>query len=308
MIAEADGLTTEDLRRLVIAYTSELSLHEERINRINVFPVADADTGSNMVGTMRAVVDAMSNAPDELPGFARVVRRAALMGARGNSGIILSQWLRGFFGELSEGGNPVSPPRLADALQAASEAAYGAVESPREGTILTVARMAAEATLEPHACTSVASVWSAAARGGDEALDRSTELLEVLRRHEVVDSGAYGLSILFDVASGAPVQERGEGRVGSDDGNGAGPESGGSRERFEVTLLLETTDIGGLREAWSRLGDSVDISGGDDGDPFACHVHTCDVDAVIAAASASGRAYRVRVMPLPLASSVTGAG
>ncbi len=272
------------------AYTQALADHEDDINQLNVFPVADADTGSNMFGTMRGVTDAIDTMPGDMAEVAKKIRRAALMSAKGNSGIILSQWLRGFTAHLAETGD-ASPKELSAAITAASDSAYSAVEEPKEGTILTVARVAAE-TSAAAVDAGVRDVWVAAAQGGDAALMETPEHLAVLREHGVVDSGGYGLAVLFEVASGGPVKSMRchSAAISFDDASGG---------FYEVTFLLEAGDAAPLRARWSEIGDSVDITGGDDGDPYACHVHTADVGAAIEAGIEAGRPFRIQVTELP---------
>src|SRR5579859_7585430 len=138
--------TGADLRAALQAAAAWLSVNAERINALNVFPVPDGDTGTNMSLTLRAAVDSLTQLADDAPVnlVARSTYEAAMLGARGNSGVILSQLLRGFSQALAEE-RELTPAALAAALSTASDVAYQGVSRPVEGTILTVARVAAAA-------------------------------------------------------------------------------------------------------------------------------------------------------------------
>ena len=142
MTAESD---LELVRGLVGAALASLETSRTRIDDLNVYPVPDGDTGTNLTLTVRAVADAVASAePADRPGLAHAVARAALMGARGNSGVILSQIVRGVADTLAESTNGIDPALTARALRGASEAAYRAVRRPVEGTMLSVIRELAE--------------------------------------------------------------------------------------------------------------------------------------------------------------------
>src|SRR3954453_2484930 len=134
-------LGAADLRQAVIGYRDLLRAHQEAINRLNVYPVPDGDTGTNMALTLESVVAEVGDA-DEMRGVAKAISHGSLMGARGNSGVILSQILRGI-AKTCESCDGVDGPLFAEALAAAAGAAYGAVMRPVEGTILSVAKAAA---------------------------------------------------------------------------------------------------------------------------------------------------------------------
>src|SRR5436190_12589309 len=135
-------LAAGDLRQAVIGYRDLLRVHQEAINRLNVYPVPDGDTGTNMALTLESVVAEMGDA-DDMTSVTKAISHGSLMGARGNSGVILSQILRGI-AKTCDGSDAVDGPLFAEALAAASEAAYGAVMRPVEGTILSVCKAAAE--------------------------------------------------------------------------------------------------------------------------------------------------------------------
>src|SRR5829696_4554576 len=216
----------ERFRRVVSAAASHLEERRKEVNDLNVFPVADGDTGDNMALTLRAVSDELDRLDGQMVdeiGRTEVVNalaRAALMGARGNSGVILSQIVRGAAQELtSRPGELVDPMLVAAAFARAADAAYESVREPAEGTMLTVFREMAHsisrrlahmeaARLSPDATPAeqdavLAELLDAAVRDGEAAVARTPEQLEVLRESGVVDAGAHGLVvILAGVVSG----------------------------------------------------------------------------------------------------------
>jgi uncharacterized protein len=192
----------------VAAALAALEASRERIDNLNVYPVPDGDTGTNMTLTVRAVRDALETSDAATPEVAAAdVTRASLMGARGNSGVILSQLVRGA-AEALAGGGAVDAAALARALRAASDAGYAAVRQPQEGTILTVARELAERAEEvaPTAPT-LAEALADVVRHGEAALARTPEQLPLLREAGVVDAGGAGL---LELVRGIAAHVRGE--------------------------------------------------------------------------------------------------
>ncbi|MGH7508815.1 MAG: DAK2 domain-containing protein, partial [Gemmatimonadales bacterium] len=181
------------LARSVLAAADWVAAGREEINRINVFPVPDGDTGTNLKLTVRGIVEALD--ASEAAGraeLAREVTRAALMAARGNSGVILSQMVRGAAESLAKTDDVTA------ALRSASDAAYRAVRTPVEGTMLTVIRSAAEGAwqaVEPD--QGLAMVLNRAHDAAMDALRRTPEMLDILRQAGVVDAGGSGLVILL---------------------------------------------------------------------------------------------------------------
>jgi uncharacterized protein len=208
-------------RTVVEAALAELESRRREVNDLNVFPVADGDTGDNMALTLSAVLDELDrlSSQGDIDDIGRdeivdSVARAALLGARGNSGVILSQLLRGAAEELiSRPGELIDPVLVAAAMARAAERAYGSVREPAEGTILTVVReMAARVASEiahmdeprlhnrvddDTQNTMIAEVLEAALRSGELSVARGPELLPVLREAGVVDAGGYGLTVMF---------------------------------------------------------------------------------------------------------------
>src|SRR3954465_8821006 len=209
-------------RRVISSAYASLEARRQEVNDLNVFPVADGDTGDNMAMTLRAVMeelDRLDGQPVDEVGRTELVQalaRAALMGARGNSGVILSQIVRGAAEELaSRPGELVAPTLVAAAFAKAADAAYDSVREPAEGTMLTVfremahslsrqlahldaeqQRLAQNATPEQQDAV-LAEVLERAIEDGEKAVERTPEQLEVLRESGVVDAGGYGLVLIL---------------------------------------------------------------------------------------------------------------
>lgn len=211
-------LTTLDgilLKRLFESGTAWLEHNVEYVNRLNVFPVPDGDTGTNMLLTMRSAMREVSDSPSHSAAdVAATVAQGALMGARGNSGVILSQLLRGFSRTI-EGKSELTTRDIARALQHASEMGYKAVMKPVEGTILTVARAAAEQAVDAAEETDdICELQEQVVSAAKKALQRTPELLPVLKEAGVVDSGGQGLVAILDgmlryLNGDSPAQMRG---------------------------------------------------------------------------------------------------
>ena len=192
MSAEAD---LERLRGLVGGALASLETSRGRIDDLNVYPVPDGDTGTNLTLTVRAVAEAVAAAEEaDRPALARAVARAALMGARGNSGVILSQIVRGVADVLAEATNGDDPQLTARALRGASDAAYRAVRRPVEGTMLTVIReLAEEAERRAGDPEPLGDLLVELVRHGEGAVARTPAQLDILREAGVVDAGGAGL-------------------------------------------------------------------------------------------------------------------
>src|SRR5438105_8990589 len=179
---------------------SWLTANQEEVNRLNVFPVPDGDTGTNMLLTLQsAVEDIRDSEAKEVSKIAALAAHGSLMGARGNSGVILSQIFRGFAKHV-QGKAELTPAELADAFEEAANAAYRAVIKPTEGTILTVAREAGKAAKAAAAenNATVNSVIRAAVRAHKAATDNTPTQLAILREAGVVDAGGYGLQVILE--------------------------------------------------------------------------------------------------------------
>ncbi|HSL58432.1 MAG TPA: DAK2 domain-containing protein [Acidimicrobiales bacterium] len=308
-----ERLDADALRRSVAGFRDALRAHQAMINRLNVYPVPDGDTGTNMALTLESVVaelDGVGVDDDAGPMAAvcRAISHGSLMGARGNSGVILSQVLRGFT-EVVRDRPHVDAGSIAAALVAAASSAYGAVMRPVEGTILTVVREASAAAA--HAAESGADLVTtleAARQRGGEALERTPDLLPVLREAGVVDAGGTGFLLFLDallhVADGRPIPEptADEGIVGGHPHlvvpSSPHDEVGGDDLRYEVMYFLEAPDetIPAFKDVWAGIGDSIVVVGGDG--LWNCHIHTDDIGAAIEAAIDCGRPRQIRVTDL----------
>jgi hypothetical protein len=308
------ALGADDLRAVMGGFRDALRAHQADINRLNVYPVPDGDTGTNMALTLEAVVEELAGVAEgaSLADVCKAIGHGSLMGARGNSGVILSQLLRGMcerLGAAPEAG--VGPEELALALAHAAELARRAVVRPVEGTILTVASAAAQGAGAATEQTVLAVIESAHAAAAD-ALARTPEMLPVLAQAGVVDAGGSGFLLLLDalwlVVDGRPLPEpSGIELVVNLEGLSAaagGGSEGGSGEhnvgdlRYEVMYLLRAPDdsIDDFKEVWAGIGDSIVVVGGDG--LFNCHIHTDDIGAAIEAGVDAGRPQRIRVTDL----------
>src|SRR3981189_937777 len=187
-------------KRALRGSLSWLSAKHEEVNRLNVFPVPDGDTGTNMRLTLQAAVeDIKESDAAEVSRIAKLASHGSLMGARGNSGVILSQIFRGFARSV-EGKSTLTPTDLAGAFEEAANAAYRAVNKPTEGTILTVAREAgrAAATAASAPDANIPRVIAAATAGARAAVLKTPGQLQILREAGVVDAGGFGLQLILE--------------------------------------------------------------------------------------------------------------
>ena len=296
-------------RALVEAGLAALEARREEVNDLNVFPVADGDTGDNMVLTLRAVLSELDRLADASEGrtideigrdeIVASVARAALLGARGNSGVILSQLIRGAAEELiSRPGELVDPVLIGAALARAADQAYGSVRDPAEGTILTVVREMAhrvateiahipDARLQSDASTgeqdiAIASVIESALEAGQESVKRGPDLLPVLREAGVVDAGGYGLTVLLAGIVGAlrgteapALEHHRAARV-------THPQHISTTFRYCTNFAVTGTSLEQRRYIGEleKLGDSVLVVG--DQTTLKVHIHTDDPDAATA--------------------------
>jgi DAK2 domain fusion protein YloV len=302
-------------RRVVAAALDELEHRRQEVNDLNVFPVPDGDTGDNMAMTLRAVLeelDTLGDAPIDSLGRDKIVgavARAALLGARGNSGVILSQVVRGAAEELaSRPGELVDPVLVAAAFARAADAAYRSVREPAEGTMLTAVREMAhrlsqdlahmsKTRLGPDATAEeqdelLADVLERALVAGNEAVRRGPEQLRALREAGVVDAGAYGLTVIM---AGVIAALRGDGAVKLEhqDVSLAGrslhlPHHESSRYRFCTNFAVtgESLDPNVFTPRLEQIGDSVLVVG--DLQTLRVHVHTDEPDLAVAIFVAAG--------------------
>lgn len=279
----------------------------EEIDAINVYPVADGDTGTNLYLTVESAaesVDAVLDAHGDRTQALRAMAHGALIGARGNSGTILAQLLRGMSEILADTPGPDEARQLRRAFRRACESAYQAVAHPVEGTMLTVARAAADAAAGGEAAAVARSAYEAARK----ALAATPGQLDVLGDAGVVDAGGRGLvavlGALADALAGVvpPVQLTDPGRTAPPVPYGCGPGRDGTDPHvvpggpgYEVIYLLEAADsaVTALRARLDGLGDSLVVVGGDG--LWNVHIHVDDVGAAIEAGVEAGRPYRIKV-------------
>ena len=273
------------------------------IDALNVYPVPDGDTGTNVYLTLEAArveVDARcGDANPTLGDVATAFARGALMGARGNSGVIMSQILRGACDVLKVADENVSGATVTAMLRRGEELAYAAVAKPVEGTMLTVARAAADAAERAAELGGeTREVIEEAAAAAHRALARTPDLLPVLRDAGVVDAGGQSLTIVLDALKAAMNGEQRPDILITPQipPQAHAPSMDYTGPAFEVMYLLDADDVQGLRERLGDLGDSLVIVGGDG--LWNVHVHVDDVGAAIEAGIEVGRPHRIRVTHL----------
>ena len=279
-----------------------LEAHRRRIDDLNVYPVPDGDTGTNLLLTLRGIVDAFERSHATSSGdLARELSRAALMSARGNSGVIFSQILRGLADVLGADEN-VTALLLSRAVRNASDAAYRAVRDPVEGTILTVIReMAEEGETEAALARTPLDFLATVVARGDDALARTPTMLDVLGRAGVVDAGGAGL---VEIARGGALAAAGqplpEAPVEAEHLAAEAIHQELSRYRYCTGFVVEGEglDIAGLEKALDELGDSLLVVG--DASALKVHVHTDDPGAALSLATRIGVIEEVEIANMHL--------
>jgi DAK2 domain fusion protein YloV len=311
-VPDLDRLGADALRQTVVTFRDTLKRHQSDLNKLNVYPVPDGDTGTNMARTLDAVVAELEKpaVDGSLAAICAAISHGALMGARGNSGVILSQVLRGISATMRDATDH-GPATVATALRAAAAAAYEAVLKPVEGTILTVVRECAEAaSAAAQRNGSLAEVLRAARDEGRASLARTPEILPVLKDAGVVDAGGAGWLLFLDaalhVAAGEALPEpqelagpTTEQLIAVSRRTAAEGEVDVSELRYEVMFLLEIEDTTShaFKQAWGKVGDSIVVVGGEG--IYNCHIHTNDIGAAIEAPiGLGGRPHQIRVTDL----------
>ncbi|HET6830718.1 MAG TPA: DAK2 domain-containing protein [Solirubrobacterales bacterium] len=307
-------------RRIVETAYAHLDARRDEVNDLNVYPVADGDTGDNMALTMRAVlteldrIEAEGGEEADRAELVHAVARAALMGARGNSGVILSQIVRGAAEELAtRPGDLIDPVLVASAFSAAADAAYESVRNPAEGTMLTVVRAMANAASMHLARIAdadvnlasdlnqeqqdeiLAAVLEAITLAGEQAVQRTPGQLDVLAEAGVVDAGAHGLVlILAGMVAGLRGEEAPEVEIPAQaPARFSAPQHTDSRYRWCVNFIVQGEGLDGpaLEPSLRELGDSILIVGDDR--TLRVHVHTDDPPAARAVFDGQGTVSRV---------------
>jgi uncharacterized protein len=309
----------ERFRRVVKAAYAQLAIRRQEVNDLNVFPVADGDTGDNMALTMQAVMQELDRLdgqpiPADRDELVHAVARAALMGARGNSGVILSQIVRGAAEELaSRPGELVDPVLVAAAFARAADAAYESVRDPAEGTMLTVIREMAHAVSQHLAHMDrrrlteavnasaqdqlLADVLEVATRAGEEAVERTTDQLDVLAEAGVVDAGAHGLVVILagivaglrDDSDALPELPHHE------PARTTRPHHFDSRFRYCTNFIVTGSglDARSFVPRLEEIGDSVLVVG--DEATLKIHVHTDEPEVAVAVFEEAGDVQRLDV-------------
>ncbi|TPG16179.1 DAK2 domain-containing protein [Pedococcus bigeumensis] len=326
-----EALSAVDARRWAVLTRAAFAARRAEIDALNVYPVPDGDTGTNLYLSLDAALDSVRTEHEKagilgdasLAQECTAMARSLLLTARGNSGVILSQLVRGFAEAIAESGKDVADAAIiADGLERASQRAYASVTRPAEGTILTVARAAAAAGAAAVE-RGLAAVAEDALDAATEALKATTSQLPALERAGVVDAGAAGYLLLLEALArvvhqdDTHVGERMEvfadhsmrrredwshagGVVTPTGATGGSPTGEGDLvldgPAYEVMYLLRDSDeerVATLRDSLDRLGDSLLVVGGPD--LWNIHVHVDDVGAAVEAGIDAGRPYRVRV-------------
>ncbi|MDQ1736676.1 MAG: fatty acid kinase [Pseudonocardiales bacterium] len=323
-------LDASAVRRWCSMAAEDLEAHRGEIDDLNVFPIPDGDTGTNLALTLKSANEAVAGDRSSAAGAVlRAMARGALLGARGNSGVIVSQLLRGLADGL-DGAVEADAAMIVAALRRAADAAYAAVSRPVEGTILSVIKGAAEAA-EATTDADLATVVQACVSGARESLRRTPEQLAVLARAGVVDAGGRGLVVLLEalatvvVGWRAPDAPPGPSRTAPRNRAAleAIREAGSDAFAYEVQYLLHTTEEGieSLKSVLQPLGDSLVVVGAGevttgpgsahDSAPtglFNVHVHVNDVGAAIEAGIEVGRPHRITVTRFADQVAAEGAG
>src|SRR5215203_761326 len=309
-------------RRVISSAYASLEARRQEVNDLNVYPVADGDTGDNMAMTLRAVMEELDRLDDQevddvgRTELVQALARAALMGARGNSGVILSQIVRGAAEELaSRPGELVDPVLVASAFASAADAAYASVREPAEGTILTVFREMAHSIARQLAHLDagrqrlgsgvsdeqqdavLAEVLERAIQDGQKAVERTPEQLGILRESGVVDAGGYGLVLILagvvaglrgDAASVPDVDHQAAPRLSR-------PHHEDSRFRYCTNFIVSGSGLDS-REHLPRLealGDSVLVVG--DETTLKVHVHTDEPESAVSLFEGVGEVAKLDV-------------
>ncbi|MBI4328793.1 MAG: DAK2 domain-containing protein [Chloroflexi bacterium] len=298
--------TGQDWLRMFSVATRWLEANAESVNALNVYPVPDGDTGTNMVLTLHAALrETSAFAEADADAVARSMAHGALMGARGNSGVILSQYIGGLATGL-KGKQRVTAPDLAQALQAASEASYKAMSNPVEGTILTVGRAAAQGAVAraEHPDADLVAILAEAVLEAKTAVQKTPDLLPVLKEAGVVDAGGEGLYLLLQGALAflrgeeleAPPPTAEKPRIAASWFTSQRETALGFCTEFVLTGPALSADR--LRQEMARFGESESIVGDDK--LVRVHLHAQEPEAVLAYARSVGEVEQVSVRDMNL--------
>lgn len=308
-------ISSTDFRKMILTGSKTLEMNRAKVDALNVFPVPDGDTGTNMSLTLQSAVKELSGCPsNNMAELCDAVAKGALRGARGNSGVITSQILRGICSVFKENKN-IDAKTFAKALESGTKVAYGAVSIPKEGTILTVIRMMGEFAIKNAGKYSkdIDVFLDEIIKEGDRALAMTPELLPVLKKAGVVDSGGVGLMTIFrgwraalageeisEEALNAEAQPVKEEDVFGDNSDIVNLDLGEIEfayctEFFIINLKKSTTlsDIDRLKERLMSIGDSVICIG--DLELVKIHVHTNTPGVALSYAIELGELDRIKI-------------
>lgn len=291
------GLSVGQARSIVLAGFYALEARKQEVNDLNVYPVPDGDTGTNLCLTVRSVVDELRAAPDDL-GSAQVceaIANGALMGARGNSGVILSQMVRGALEPFAAGG-PLTVETVVSAFRRATDTAYRALRKPVEGTMLTVIREATEAAEAAGAGVAAGAFIDAVLEAGWNSVRRTPTLLKVLADAGVVDAGGYGLMVLLEgMARGGGTAPREEASELARQPTMVALEESESAYTYCTSFLVggHALDAATFEQALIPLGDSLLVVGTES--QLKVHIHTDEPGAVLTLATTRGVVREVEI-------------
>ena len=294
-----EKINGHDFYNMVVNASNRLLEESEYVNALNVFPVPDGDTGTNMSATFKAAVKEIENLNSVSIGeTSKKLAKGALMGARGNSGVILSQILRGISKGL-EGKEEVDSVELAIAIKEGSNSAYKAVMRPTEGTILSVIRAAAEAAIETDE-KDIVKFMEVVVTEAKVMLDKTPDLLPALKKAKVVDSGGMGLYIILkgmydalkddikaEIKDIKPSEAKMQGAQGTEDID----------IKFgyctEFIILSDASNANAFKADIESMGDSMIVVGYED--IIKVHIHTNDPGAVLAKAVKLGELSKIKI-------------
>jgi DAK2 domain fusion protein YloV len=284
------GLSVGQARSIVLAGFYALEARKQEVNDLNVYPVPDGDTGTNLCLTVRSVVEELRVAPEDLSPaqVCEVIAGGALMGARGNSGVILSQMVRGAL-EPFAAGEPPTLETVISALRRATDTAYRAVRKPVEGTMLTVIRETAEGAESAGAGGPRSAFIDAVLEAGWSSVRRTPTLLKVLADAGVVDAGGYGLMVLLEgMARGGGTATRDDATELARQPAVAAIEESESAYTYCTSFLLDGGALGAasFEQALIPLGDSLLVVGTES--QLKVHIHTDQPGTVLTLATMRG--------------------
>lgn len=306
-------INSAEFRKMIISGARVLEINRAKVDSLNVFPVPDGDTGTNMSLTIQSAVKELGLcSSNRLPELCDAVAKGALKGARGNSGVILSQLFRGICSEIKKY-DEITIKAFAEAMECGTQVAYGAVSKPKEGTMLTVARLMSEfAKQAAPRYKEFNAFLDAVIKKGEEALAKTPELLPVLKKAGVVDSGGMGLLCVYrgflSVLNGEEVDESAVYEPETSDSEDAFGDNSDivnldlgeiefayCTEFFIINLKKQTTlaDIDKLKEKLMTIGDSVICIG--DLELVKVHVHTNNPGIALSSAVELGELDRVKI-------------